>query len=77
MTPEARAKILVARLMFTPPNYFEAVIASSIREAEQAMSKYWDMMVGQERDELRVKVKELEQEIRNLEWRLANERHGS
>lgn len=59
MTPEERAKHAMGTVRgmreahCLDDEVLEDIIAGAIRAAEGVMSKYWDMTVGQERDELR------------------------
>jgi hypothetical protein len=68
VTPEERAKKIIQGLGFPREDspfttLLREAIACEVREAEQAMSKYWEMTVGQERDELRERVAMMERAL--------------
>jgi hypothetical protein len=75
VTPDERAELVVRWFSSSIEQYadpktqeadkadLKAKIALEIEAAEKVMSKYWDMTVGQERDELRERVSMLEKAL--------------
>lgn len=90
MTADERAGVVVDKFwlrleQYADPATMDAdkaslflMIYGEIRKAEQAMSKYWETTVGQERDELKSEVAKLRQAIQSIPYdqRPTDPHHG-